>query len=201
MKFILTTLVLLPLLILAQGPPDIFTDFGNGNNQGNSEENGSGGFNLPDDGPGVPQHVIDKFRERSSLKESWDANTQRVPKGAQGFNIGGKKIKFNNLIPVDDLYEPNARVFVDGWPQPRTIHLFKDPQDPTVRVVLDNDGALMRAARYMAGDGTQVKELLHMVDDVFGEFGSDDLDGTTVSAIVDVSFLEKEGSLVLVLFV
>lgn len=200
MKIILT-LLLLPLLALAQGPPiDIFGNNGNGN-QGNGGGDGDAFIKpnapFPDDGPAVPQHVIDKFRERSNLKSSWVANAQRVPKGAASFRVGGKRVKFNKLIPVDDLYEPNARVFVDGVPQPRTVHVYKDPQDPNVRVVLDDDGFLMRASRYMGA--SRVMELLHLTDDVFSEFGSEDVDYTTVSAIVNVSLFEEEESLFLVL--
>ena len=176
MKLTLLLLSLAPLLVLAQ-PEDHDVFAANGN-----RFNGQG---PPEDQ--VPDHVLHKFRERSNLKDSWQPNYRRVPKGAKSFTINGKQVKFNKLKAEDDMMMPGATVRVDGQEMPPTggggVNVYKDPSNPDVLVVLDSEGTLMRAAQTLP-NGKMV-DLAPMQDDYFAEYSSDDV-AAGVSAYTDV---------------
>ena len=65
--------------------------------------------------PGIPDHVLQKFKEKSGLRDDWSPNGgfKRIPKGQKHFEIGGAKIQIDDLEPIDDLFAEDAEVIVD----------------------------------------------------------------------------------------
>lgn len=167
MKTVLTLCLALPVLSLAQPDRDIFV----GNDNGNKNGRGNG---PPADLPpqaNVPDHVIDGFRQRNKIKESWVPNVKTVARGSPHFMIDGEKVNFNKLVPMDDLYVPGAVINIDDVPHPAVSYVYYDTDHPDVRVILDEDKNLFRASRLLP-DGDIIDLVLLDDNESFAEFDS-----------------------------
>ena len=133
---------------------------------------------IPDNA-NIPTEVIDKFREKALLKPSWKPSGQVIPPSATSFLIGGLTINFADLEPVMGIFSPDAKVLVNGLPQPPKVFVFTTAAHPEVRVILDDRGVFVKAA--LSEGPTNIIELVPISRRTFVEVNADtDIDWDNV---------------------
>ena len=96
--------------------------------------------------PTVPHAVLAKFKRKDALKDSWVPTLKTVPRGVDSFDIGGTRVAFDDLEPINDLFAADAVVKVNGVPQAPKVFVYTSKTHPEVRVVLDDRKHLIKAS-------------------------------------------------------
>lgn len=122
----------------------------------------------------VPQDVRDRFKKRAALRNSYEPKFKKLRRGAKFFEIDGIKIDIDDLVPVDNLFAPGAKIIIDKKEQEPKVYLYRSQSYPGVKVLLDNDKSIMKASRKRQ-NGSEV-ELVPVYGDTFAEFDDEDID-------------------------
>lgn len=115
-------------------------------------------------------HAVERFRQRARLSDLWDPKVQEISQDARSFRIHGHKVHFEDLVPLDNLFSPNATGSVDGVEESLTIHIHQSLTYPDIHAVLDENGLLLRAYRLLT-DGNII-DLVLIKDGTFVEIDS-----------------------------
>lgn len=136
----------------------------------------------------TPDTAIEKFKQKAGFKKSTAPVVHTVGRRSKSFEIEGESVRFDQLVPVSDLFAPGAKVMIDGVEQDPQIFLYESPANPGVKVLLDKRKKLIKASKRKSnGD---ITDLLRVEGKQFAEFNPKDIDQTqfegynTVSSII-----------------
>ena len=122
----------------------------------------------------VPQHVLDMFREKAALRDGFEPKYKQLRKGVKSFDIDGITVDIDDLVPVDNLFAPGAKVIIDNEEQPPKIYLHKSKTHPEVKVLLDDNKDVIKASMKRK-NGVDV-DLVPVYRDTFAEFDNEAID-------------------------
>jgi hypothetical protein len=111
-----------------------------------SRANGSQGRNVVSSGS---NHAVEQLRQRARLKETWDPFVQTVSNDFPVFVIGGTTVPLADLVPMDNLFSPDAIGLVDGTEEPTETTVYRSVSYPSIYALMDDNQSLLRAFRLL----------------------------------------------------
>jgi hypothetical protein len=100
----------------------------------------------------VPDHVVERLKEKADLKDSWVPVYKTIPKASPWFEIGGVKVFMKDLVPDSSIFTPDAKVLINGKERTPKVFVFRSPNQPNVQVVLNNKREMVTASLQLPND-------------------------------------------------